>query len=109
MTGANPPIAKLSLQGRHPQGVPFAIAIEIDAPYKVASSREEWACPLTLHPFLPSPKDISAGDSLQALSLALCLVGDQLLHFQEKGGTLLDDEGGNFDLAPYRLGNFKPS
>jgi len=105
----NSPIAKLSLLGRPPQGVPFAITLEVGTPYQVTSSREEWACPLRFYPFLNKPKDIIGGDSLQALSMALCLVGDLLQDFQDKGGTLQYDTGDSFSLEGYRLGNFKPS
>jgi len=105
----NPPVARLSLLGRHPQGVPFAITIEIGAPYQVTPSREECVCPLKLLPFLPNLHDVHGGDSLQALSMALCLVGDQLQDFKDKGGTLLYAEGDSFDLDAYRLGNFRQS
>lgn len=107
MSEPNSPIVKLSLLGRHPEGVPFAITIEIAAPHEVARSPEEWACPLKLDPLLPEPIDAHGVDSLQALSMALYLVGYQLQDFQDKGGTLQYDTGDAFDLDAYKLGNFR--
>jgi hypothetical protein len=100
------PIASLSLLAQPPAGVPCAIEVEIGTPYKVGDSPEEWACPLKAYPLLPKPKGIHGGDSLQALSMALRLLGDLLQDFIDKGGTLRYADGSEFDLDPYMLGTF---
>jgi hypothetical protein len=101
------PIASISLLGQPPAGVPCAIEVEIGAPYKLGDSPEQWACPLKAHPLLPKPKDIYGGNSLQALSMALGLVGVLLQDFIDKGGKLLLDDGSEFEPRSYRLGAFR--
>jgi hypothetical protein len=100
------PIASIALLGHPAEGAPFAITVEIGTPYKFLESPEEWACPLNVHPLMGKPRDIHGGDSLQVLSLALRVVGDDLQHFIDKGGTLRYADGSEFDLDPYMLGTF---
>ena len=95
-------IAKLSLFGKRPGEPSFLITIEIGTPYKFLKEPEEWVCPVSLAPLYSRKHDVHAGDSFQALSLAIALIGNTLWDFRDKGGHLsYDGTSDDFPLDAY--------
>ena len=69
------------------------VRLRVGKPYMISTS--EWACPVELKGFEARYPDIRGNDSMQALSLALSLVWRRLEDFLQKGGRVLDGEGGS--------------
>ena len=83
-------IASAAFLGVLPDGEERSITVEIGLPYRALT--EEWRCPIAIWGLHDRLADIAGGDALQALTLALCLAGRLLAHFEAEGGKLLDPQ-----------------
>lgn len=90
------PIAVLELTWVRPDGSQSPVTAKVGHPYLVAGT--EWACPCALDGIDGAYPDIRGEGSLQALSLALGLLRQRLVHVLSDGGHLLDRlDGQPFD------------
>ncbi len=96
-------IAQTNLVGITAEGERQEIEVKIGVPYKInhEDNIEEWACPVSLQPLFKQLRDVSGGDSFQALCLAAGLVIDLLTAYKEKGGKLTLKGGDEFPLNAY--------
>lgn len=106
VTGIANVIARAEFIGRDANGEEFPIVIEIGQPFSPDDfSTTTGACEIAVLPFLKRFTIYGEG-SFQALCLALRHVQRELIHFQEGGGILRYEGGGDgdqIDLADFWL------
>jgi hypothetical protein len=85
------PIAELKLSGVQADGRIVSITASVGQPYQTEG---HWRCPVRLVGIDDHLADIAGEDSLQALCLALRLLGQHLADFLAKGGRLFVEGGG---------------
>jgi hypothetical protein len=78
-------------------GERFEVTVAIGHPYP--TSDHDWACPVEIDGLPGSIADIHGLDSLQAICLAIGLVGERLAAFEATGGRLLHQSTGE----PFRF------
>ena len=79
----------------------FPLKVSIGRPYQSGKDPETWACPVRIDPLHTHLRDIAGSDSFQALCLASRMAVDLLDGFVEKGGKLVDEDGGSVSLDSY--------
>jgi hypothetical protein len=82
------PIARVSFIWVDAKGGEHPIAGIVGRPYQKGA--EEWACPYVVEGAFDKGPDISGGDSIQALSLALYGLYHDLIRLLSDGGRLLN-------------------
>jgi hypothetical protein len=78
-----------------PDGQRRLVRIEVGKPYAV--SRDEARCPVSMQGLHDDLGFVAGGSTLQALALALLLIGNLLTRFVERGGRVLVHELGTND------------
>lgn len=76
----------------HPDGERVEVVVAIGHPYP--TSEGGWACPVEIDGLHGDLADIHGMDSLQALCLAIRLVGERLAAFVAEGGRILHPSTG---------------
>ena len=79
----------------------FPLKVSIGRPYQSGSDPATWACAVNIDPLYTHVRDIAGGDAFQALCLACRMAVELLDGFVERGGKLVDDDGGTVSLDSY--------
>lgn len=97
-------IASLQLICERTSGDKFPVIIEIGKPYSIKNKKGSLcaACPVTMIGLYEKIPDIIGEDTLQALTLAIRLVEQNLLCFKKNGGKIFYNDGTTeFDFGPH--------
>ena len=79
----------------------FPLKVSIGRPYQSGTDPETWACPVHIDPLYTHLRDIAGSDAFQALCLACRMAIELLDGFVERGGKLIDEDGGSVSLDSY--------
>jgi hypothetical protein len=91
-TPINDPIASVEFLWVRGDGASSSVHAVVGRPYRV--DEVEWSCPVALNGVDGQYADVSGGDSMQALSLALALLHKRLADILDSGAKLVPPEGG---------------
>jgi hypothetical protein len=100
MDQADEIIAREHLFGVRPGEAKFPITIEIGRPFKWSGTcATEWACMAKIEPF--RTHTVHGLGSFQALCLAFQWIRSQLNDFEKDGGSLVWEDGQEWDIESY--------